>query len=476
VWQVQNLDKHWRREPRCQTKTSLLGLIKMKVYVINKDGRPLMPTTPRKARRLLKSGKAKVAKRDPFTIQLIYGSSGYTQPVDLGVDAGYENIGFSAVNEKEELLGGTLKMLKGMSERITERSKYRRTRRHRLRHRKPRFDNRKKDKGWLAPSIQHKLDTHHRLINKIKSILPVKSVTIEVAAFDIQKIKNSDISGKEYQQGEQYGFDNLREYILHRDGHKCQNPNCKNQAKSPVLQVHHLGFWKNPPDRTDRPANLLTLCNKCHTPKNHQKTGLLFGWEPKLKSFKGETFMTTVRWRLTEGTNYQATFGYITKGKRRELKIDKSHHNDAFVIAGGTNQARVYQPLMLEQIRRNKRSLEQFYDAKYRDLRDGKIRTGCELFSGSRNRNTHLNSENLKRYRAHKISAGHRSIKQKRYPYKQHDLVLFEGKICEVVGMQNKGTRVSLKPDADSKTKYKTAALSKVKPLKRRTGICQIPA
>ncbi|NEP43184.1 MAG: hypothetical protein F6K35_29750 [Okeania sp. SIO2H7] len=275
----------------------------MKVYVINKDGRPLMPTTPRKARLLLKSGKAKVAKRDPFTIQLTLGSSGYTQPATLGIDSGFENIGFSAVNEKEELLGGELRMLKGMSERITERKKYRRTRRNRLRHRTPRFDNRRRKNGWLPPSIQHKLDTHHRLINRIKSILPIKQVIIEVANFDIQKIRNSEISGEGYQQGEQHGFYNLREYILHRDNHKCQHPECKNKSQNPILQVHHLGYWKNPPDRTDRPGNLITLCNKCHTPAQHKKGKKLFGWEPKVKSFKPETFMSIVRWKLTEGTN-----------------------------------------------------------------------------------------------------------------------------------------------------------------------------
>ncbi|MFP4099092.1 RNA-guided endonuclease IscB [Coleofasciculus sp.] len=181
----------------------------MKVYVINRHGRPLMPTTPRKARLLLKSGKAKIVGRDPFTIQLVYGSSGYTQPVKLGIDAGYENIGFSAVNEKEEVIGGELKMLKGMSERITEKRKYRRTRRNRLRYRKPSFSNRRVNKGWLAPSIQHKLDTHHRLIDKIRRILPVIAVTIEVAAYDIQKINNPTIEAEQYQYGEKYGFDNL---------------------------------------------------------------------------------------------------------------------------------------------------------------------------------------------------------------------------------------------------------------------------
>ena len=290
----------------------------MKVYVINRHGRPLMPTIPRKARLLLKSGKAKIVGRDPFTIQLVYGSSGYTQPVELGIDAGYENIGFSTVNEKEEVIGGELKMLKGISERITEKRKYRRTRRNRLRYRKPSFSNRRINKGWLAPSIQHKLDTHHHLIDK----------------------------------------------------------NCKNKADSPILQVHHLGFFQKPPDRTDRPANLVTLCTKCHTSKNHQKKGFLFGWNPKLKSFKGETFMTIVRWRLTE----------------------EGQHN-------------------------------------------------------------------------HKVSAGRRSIKKKRYPYKQHDLVLFEGTIYKVIGMQNLGAGVKLKNYPG--VKNKVVKPSAVKPIRKRGGMCE---
>ncbi len=121
----------------------------MKVLVINQHGRPLMPTTPRrfdgggfprrlcarKARVLLKSGRAKILGRDPFTIQLLYGTRGYTQPITLGIDTGYSHIGYSCVPEKEELIGGELQMLSGMSERLTERRKFRRTRRNRLRYR-----------------------------------------------------------------------------------------------------------------------------------------------------------------------------------------------------------------------------------------------------------------------------------------------------------------------------------------------------
>ncbi len=439
----------------------------MKVYVVNKYGRPLMPTTPRKARLLLKEEKAKVYSRDPFTIQLIYGSSGYVQAGTLGIDAGYQNIGYSVVNEKEELIGGEVEMLQGMSERLTERSKYRRQRRNRTRYRKSRFDNRKRQENWLAPSIQHKLDTHHKIIDKIKKIVPVKEVVIEVASFDIQKIKDCDIQGIGYQQGEQYGFDNLREYILHRDGHKCQNPNCKNKDANPILEVHHIGFWKE--DRTDRPANLVTLCDQCHTPKNHKKKGFLFGWEPKLKSFKGETFMSTVRWRLTNDGLYSSTYGYITKGLRRDFKIEKSHHNDAFVVAGGTTQKRV-ETLIMEQIRRNKRSMEQFYDAKYIDLRNGSVKSGSELFSGRRTRNKGKNSENLRLYRNQKVSAGKRRIKKQRYCYQPRDYVKFEGKVYEVIGMQNLGTGVKLKNYPG--VKNKVVNVSKVKPIKRRNGLC----
>lgn len=447
----------------------------MKIYVINKNGQPLMPTTPRKARLLLKSGKAKIVKHHPFTLQLLYGSSGYVQPATLGIDAGYSHIGFSAVNEQAELIGGELTMLSGMSERISEKRKYRRTRRNRKKYCKCRFSNRKVALSWLAPSIQHKLDTHHRLINRIKTILPVKQVVIEVASFDIQKIQNPEIEGKDYQQGEQYGFDNLREYILHRDSHKCQNPNCNNKANkatNPILQVHHLGFWKNPPDGTNRPCNLITLCEKCHTSKNHKKNGLLYGWEPKLKAFKGETFMSTVRWRLTQEGATDATYGCITKAKRRELQLVKSHHNDAFVVAGGTTQVRC-NALVLSQVRRHKRSLEQFYDARYDDVRDKTVKSGSQLHSGRRVRNQNMNGENLRQYRGHKVSSGKRQIKKKRYPYKQFDIVLFAGKAYEVVGMQNLGTRLSLKPDADCQTKYKTAAVGKVRSLRRRGGICE---
>ena len=401
-----------------------------------------MPTTPAKAKRLLRLGRAKIVGRDPFTIQLLYGSRGYTQPITLGLDAGYSHIGYSAVTEKEELIGGELQMLSGMSERLTERRKLRRTRRNRLRHRAPRFDNRRRTTGWLPPSTQHKFDTHLKLAERVKSRLPITKVVLEVAKFDIQKINNPAILAEEYKLGEQLGYANLTAYIRHRDGYQCRNPNCKNKSKEKVLQVHHVGFWKF--DRSDRPGNLITLCDKCHTPVNHKKGNFLHGWQPDVKSFKPETFMSIIYRQLVDILICEQAFGYETKFHREELGLPKSHQNDAFCIAGGKNQIRAT-PLNLEQIRRQKRSLEQFYDAKYIDARDSKKNLGSILFSGRRTRNKNLNGENLRVYRSKKISSGQRRIKKHRYPYQPQDHVLFEGQVFEVIGMQNLGKGVKLK-------------------------------
>lgn len=408
------------------------------VYVISKNGNALMPCNPRKARILLKQGKAKIVSYAPFTIQLIYGSFGYKQLITLGIDSGYTHIGFSALTETKEVLGGELTLLGGMSERLTEKAMYRRNRRNRLRYRKPGFLKNTKPEGWLAPSIQHKLDSHIRFIEKIKSILPINKIIIEIANFDIQKIKNPDIQGKTYQEGEQKGFSDLREYILHRDGHRCQHPQCK--GKSDILQVHHLGYWEN--DRTDRPENLITLCTRCHTPNNHQKGGFLYGWQPKLKSFKEATFMTMVRWKLVNQLKCTHTYGTLTKFKRTQLKLEKSHHNDAFVIAGGTYQQRGV-PILFRQKRKNNRSLEKFYDAKYIDSRDGTQKSGKDLCSLRRKRSRE-NVESLHQYRACKISKGRRSIRKQRYNIQPQDIVKYQDKLYHAVGIQSKGTYLKM--------------------------------
>ncbi len=327
----------------------------MLAFVINRDRKPLMPCHSAKARILLKEGKAKVVRRKPFTIQLLYGSSGYKQPITLGVDAGYSSIGLSAITEKEEVFRAEVRLRDDIVKLNSERRIYRRARRGRKRwHRKARFLNRKKPEGWLAPSIRHKLDSHIRIIEKVKELLPITKIIVEVASFDIQKIKNPDISGREYQNGEQKGFGNVREYVLYRDNHTCRH--CKGRSKDPVLEVHHIETRQI---GGNRPDDLITLCSTCHRKVSQGKLKLKV--QPS-KGFRAETFMTMIRWRLVNelrkrGNEVSHTYGYITKQRRIELGLEKSHINDAFAIAGGKGQSRLSNYYLIQQVRKQNRRL-----------------------------------------------------------------------------------------------------------------------
>src|SRR6266705_560922 len=170
------------------------------VYVLNCHGQPLMPCSPRKARLLLKAGKVKVVKMVPFTLQLLYGSSGYKQEVSLGVDAGTHHIGVSATTEKAVLFEAEVLPRTEIQHLLATRSQFRRARRSRkTRYRTCRFRNRKKPSGWLAPSVQHTVEAHLKTIRLVHSILPVHHTTLEVAQFDIQKIRHPQKGGSEDQ-------------------------------------------------------------------------------------------------------------------------------------------------------------------------------------------------------------------------------------------------------------------------------------
>lgn len=421
------------------------------VYVLSKDGNPLMPTRRyAKIRILRKNGLLEIVSVKPFVVKLLYDTKNIVQDVTLGVDSGYLNIGFSAITEKLELIGGEVKLLQGQKQRLKEKSDYRGLRRQRKRYRQPRFDNRKRNEGWLAPSIQHKLDSHIGFMEKLRRILPISKVKVEVANFDIQKINNPEIEGTGYQEGDKRGFWNAREYVLHRDNHKCQNPDCKNKVANPVFQVHHIVFRDE--GGTDSAKNLITLCNKCHTPANHKKGKLLHRWMiegKKAPSFRDSTFMSMVRWRLVDylkilEIDAEHTYGYETKSSRISMQLKKSHHNDAFCIAGGSSQIR-YETAVVEQIRRNNRSLEKFYDAKYIDIRTGEKVSASSLNCGRTTRNKSKNGENLKKYRGTKISKGQRRVREGRSKYQPGDLVKYEGGIYTVRGSQNKGKNIALR-------------------------------
>lgn len=325
----------------------------MRVYVLNKRGEPLMPTYPRKARILLKEGKAKVVQRTPFTIQLNYATGECKQDITLGIDAGSKTIGVSATMEDEELYSSEVILRNDIVDLLSTKRQYRRTRRNRLRYRKSRFNNRKKEKGWLAPSIQHKIDSHLKIAADIHKIVPITKIIVEVASFDIQKIKNPSINGTDYQQGEQLDFWNVREYVLFRDGHKCHG---KGGCKNKILNVHHIESRKT---GCDAPNNLITLCEDCHDSyhKGNLKLSLKRG-----QSFKDAAFMGIMRWvfynRLKEVyDNVSMTFGYITKNTRIQNNIEKTHSADAFCISGNIKAKRSNVLYSQKFVRKNNRSL-----------------------------------------------------------------------------------------------------------------------
>ena len=305
------------------------------VYVISKNGQPLMPTENHaKVRVLLKSKKAKVIKTCPFTIQLAYDSTHYTQEITLGVDSGSKHIGLSATTKSKVLFESDIELRNDIVNLLSTRRQNRRARRNRkTRHRKIRFDNRIRKEGWLAPSIQNKVDSHLTVIRKVHEILPVTKITVEVASFDIQKIKNPTISGTEYQQGEQSDFWNVREYVLFRDCHTCQC--CKGKSKDKILNVHHIESRKT---GGDAPNNLITLCETCHT-GYHKGIVKLPKTIHKGMSFKDAAFMGVMRWafynKLKEiYPNVSLTYGYITKNIRIRNCLPKEHYIDARCISG----------------------------------------------------------------------------------------------------------------------------------------------
>ena len=308
------------------------------VYVLNIEGKPLMPCKEAKARKLLKENKAKIYKKEPFTIQLLFICENQTQDITLGVDAGSKHIGLSATTKEKELYAADVELRNDIVDLLSTRRQNRRTRRNRLRYRKPRFNNRvhSKKNGWLAPSVEQKIQTHFKVVEDIHKLLPITKIVVETASFDIQKIKNPEIHNEEYQQGEQLEFWNVREYVLFRDNHTCQC--CKGKSKDKILNVHHIESRKT---GGNAPNNLITLCETCHK-GYHNGTVELPKTIKRGMSFKDAAFMGIMRWsfynRLKEiYPNVVMTYGYITKDTRIKNNLPKDHYIDARCISGNPN-------------------------------------------------------------------------------------------------------------------------------------------
>ena len=327
------------------------------VYVLNKQGKPLMPCKEAKARKLLKQNKAKIVKYEPFTIQLLFDCENQTQEVNLGIDAGSKHIGVSATTEKQVLYEADVELRNDIVDKLSSRRAARRTRRNRLRYRPARFNNRvhSKHKGWLAPSVEQKINSHIQVIKRLYAILPITKLIVETAQFDIQKINNPEISGEEYQQGEQLGFWNVREYVLFRDNHECQC--CHGKSKDNVLNVHHLESRKI---GGNAPNNLITLCETCHKAYHKGEVELK---RKRGKSYRDAAFMGIMRKTLFDRlcalySNVHETYGYITKNTRIENNLPKAHYIDARCISGNPKAKSLDYYIYQKCVRRQNRQIQ----------------------------------------------------------------------------------------------------------------------
>ena len=279
-----------------------------------------------KVRRLLKEGKAKVVRREPFTIKLLYEpETDVVQECYCGVDTGSKHIGVAVVGNDRVLYQSQTELRNDIKRKMNARRASRRSRRNRK-------NSIKKDR--LPPSVKHKVQAHIDEIEFCKKILPVSDLILEVSQFDTALMKNPSLIDERvkhwgYQQGFNYGYSSRRSAILHRDNYTCQccgKKNCR-------LEVHHIKFRRN--GGTDDEENLVTLCENCHKGV-HAGTVVLNKKHKKSKNLKYATHMSIIRSRLLrEYPDAIETFGFVTAENRNHLKLEKDHYIDACIIASG---------------------------------------------------------------------------------------------------------------------------------------------
>ena len=313
------------------------------VYVLNIDGQPLMPTNRHgKVKHLLKDGKAKVVRRCPFTIKLLYESTNHTQNLTLGIDTGSGTIGTAVSDDNGNIVYMSKVVVRNdIAGEMVQRAKYRRNRRNRkTRYRKARWLNRKNSikSGRFSPTMISKFHSHIKEIEFIKSILPITTLVLETAQFDTHLMKNPSLANPKvrhwgYQKGINYGFENTKAMVLNRDNYTCQC--CKGKHKDSKLEVHHIIFRSQ--GGSDEESNLITLCHTCHKDLHSGKITPKFSGKRK-GTLKYATQMNSIRCQLLKQyPDAIETFGMVTKANRLSVGLEKDHHIDACVIASGLN-------------------------------------------------------------------------------------------------------------------------------------------
>lgn len=332
----------------------------MSVFVLDRHKWPLMPCSEKRARLLLQRGRAVVHKRYPFTIRLKDRVGGNTQPLRLGIDPGSKATGLALMREPDSQQRHVLCLLElvhrgwQIKKALQQRAAFRRRRRSaNLRYRAPRFNNRIRPKGWLAPSLQHRVDTVMAWVARLRNLAPITALNQELVRFDTQKLENPEISGVEYQQGTLLGYE-VREYLLEKWGRECAY--CG--ATETPLEIEHVV----PRSRggSNRVSNLTLSCHHCNAEKDSQTLTDFFatgkGLKRRLKAIghtaairlervqrqlkqplKDASAVNATRWALfsalkTTDLPVAVSSGGRTKYNRQRLGIPKTHGLDAACI------------------------------------------------------------------------------------------------------------------------------------------------
>ena len=427
------------------------------IYVLNANGEPLMPTHRLgMVRHWLNSHEAHWYGNRRDTIQFDRPVENKTQECIEGVDLG-NHLGLSVVcpTTNQELYSSVShRDYQGEIKRNTKRREQRRSRRNRLRHRKVRFNNRRKPDGWLAPSIQHYLDFTVREIKRIQQFLPISKVILETTVFDIAKLTNFGIRPRDYTKGRLKGYHSLKQYLYNQQN-GIDSLDGKHYQLSEMV-VHHLNYRSQ--GGTNSPDNTVLLSRKNHNTANHNngilKT-LAKHYQSSLVNTKGAFLMNIMHLRLPNLLNnkpIQLTFGYKTAQQRLLYGFTKNrqdilnHAVDALLIANGNNHTiSMVNTIYREKHHRNNRCLEKFYDAKYYSNVNGKVYSGKELGSGRTNRKQNRTYNSKRSERGCKKTKGRRSIRKQHYSFQPHDKILYQGQITECNGTLNHGKSIQFR-------------------------------
>ena len=318
----------------------------MAVFVLGKHKEPLMPCTEKRARLLLERGRARIHRMYPFTIRLIDREGGAIQPLTLKLDPGAKQTGVAIVRQAETT-AAVVALIEikhrgaAIRKALQQRAAFRRRRRSaKLRYRAPRFDNRRKPEGWLAPSLRHRVDTVMATVARLRRLAPVTAIVQELVRFDMQLMENPEISGVEYQRGTLAGCE-IREYLLAKWERKCAYCDAENVP----LNLDHV----QPRSRggSNRVTNLVPACVPCNRTKDDRGVEEFLSRDPnrlariknQIKSpLKDAAAVNATRWALyralaATGLPISTGSGGRTKFNRLRLAIPKAHALDA-VCAG----------------------------------------------------------------------------------------------------------------------------------------------